>query len=366
MSGGIAVEALTLTLGGFRLQNLNLAVSSGEILVILGTNGAGKSVTLETIAGFHRPDSGRVLIHGRDVTGLAPERRNVGFVVQNFGLFPHLTVAQNVAIARRSCRKGVETEKAFSFPRDDTGLLSYVGVAHLMQRWPEDLSPGEKQRVALARALASLPDLFLFDEPFAALDTEIRSQLREELLSFLRTLRTPAIFVTHDHADAMMLADNIAVLRGGVIVQGGSAKDVYARPANSFVARFVGVENILDGRVVGEAGEHAVIAVGDRNLYASIPADFAKVGRTVCLGIRGEQVIIDLPEVKKSASPAANRFDGRITSLRSLNPLVTVEIDCGFPLKGYLLAPQARAMNIEVGRSIAVEIAADAVHVMPD
>jgi molybdate/tungstate transport system ATP-binding protein len=365
MSGGIAVEALTLTLGAFRLQNLNLAASRGEILVILGPNGAGKSVTLETIAGFHRPDSGRVLIEGRDVTGLAPERRNVGFVVQDFGLFPHLTVAQNVAIARRSSRKSVESDKAFALPRDDAGLLAYVGVAHLMRRRPQDLSPGEMQRVALARALASSPDLFLFDEPFAALDTQTRDQLREELRSFLRAVSIPAIFVTHDHADAMMLADRIVVLRDGAIIQRGPAKDVYARPANSFVARFVGVENILDARVVGAAGELATIVVGDRKLYASVPAHSAKVGHTVRLGIRGEEVTLGPPESKKLLSPSVNRFDGRVTSLRSLNPLVTVEIDCGFLLKGYLFAPRAHVMNIEVGSEIAVEIAADAVHVMP-
>jgi molybdate/tungstate transport system ATP-binding protein len=366
MSGGIAVEALTVTLGAFRLQNLNLAASRGEIVVILGPNGAGKSVTLETVAGFHRPDSGRVLIEGRDVTGLAPERRNVGFVVQNFGLFPHLTVAQNVAIARRFGRKNVESGRAFLLPRDDAGLLAYVGATHLMQRWPQDLSPGEKQRVAFARALAGSPDVFLFDEPFAALDTQTRDQLREELRSVLRAVSIPAIFVTHDHADAMMLADRIVVLRDGAIIQCGPAKDVYARPANSFVARFVGVENILDARVVGAAAELATIVVGDRKLNASLPTHSAKVGLTVRLGIRGEEVALGPPESKKLPSPSVNRLDGRITSLRSLNPLVTVEIDCGFPLKGYLLAPQARAMNIKVGSQIAVEIAADAVLVMPN
>ena len=188
MSSGLAVEALTLTLGDFHLRSLGLAVSRGQILVILGPNGSGKSVTLETIAGFHRPDSGRVIIGGRDVTKLAPERRNVGFVIQNFGLFPHLNVAQNVAIARRTGGKGIEIDRTVAVPRDDTGLLAYVGAAHLAHRRPEDSSPGEKQRVALARALASGPDLFLFDEPFAALDAQTRDQLRGELLSFLRTL----------------------------------------------------------------------------------------------------------------------------------------------------------------------------------
>jgi molybdate/tungstate transport system ATP-binding protein len=364
MSRDVAVEALTLTLGAFQLKGLDLAVSRGQILVILGPNGSGKSVTLETIAGFHRPDSGRVLIGGRDVTGLAPERRNVGFVVQNFGLFPHLTVAQNVAIARRSDRGHAEPGKAVSIPGDDAGLLAFTGVAHLAQRWPGDLSPGEKQRVALARALASAPDLFLFDEPFAALDAQTRDQLRGELLSFLRTLSIPAIFVTHDHADAMVLADRIAILRDGAVVQAGAAADIFARPENTFVARFLGVENILEGRIIETSDALTELAIGDRKLRASISVA-ATAGDSVSVAIRAEQVTIR-PAQARQSSPAINRFDGRITSLRTLGPLIEAEIDCGFPLKGYLLAPQAREMNIAAGMSVAAEIAADAVHVMPN
>ncbi len=364
MSRDIAVEALTLTLGAFRLKKLDLAVSRGQILVILGPNGSGKSVTLETIAGFHRPDSGRILIGGRDVTVLAPERRNVGFVVQNFGLFPHLTVAQNVAIARRSDRRDIETSNAVSIPRDDAGLLAFTGVAHLAERWPGDLSPGEKQRVALARALASAPDLFLFDEPFAALDAQTRDQLRGELLSFLRTLSIPAIFVTHDHADALVLADRIAILRDGAVVQAGPAADIFARPANTFVARFLGVENILGARIVEASGALTELAIGDRTLRASTSVA-ATAGDSVCVAIRAEQVTIR-PAQAQQSSPAVNRFEGRITSLRTLGPLIEAEIDCGFPLKGYLLAPQAREMNIAAGTSVAVEITADAVHVMPN
>lgn len=363
MSGDVAVEALTLTLDAFRLQKLDLAVSRGQILVILGPNGSGKSVTLETIAGFHRPDSGRVLIGGRDVTALAPERRNVGFVVQNFGLFPHLTVAQNVAVARRRDRDHIETREAVSIPRDDAGLLAFAGVAHLAERRPGDLSPGEKQRVAIARALASAPDLFLFDEPFAALDAQTRDQLRGELLSFLRTLSMPAIFVTHDHADAMMLADRIVILRDGGVVQAGVAAEIFAQPANTFVARFLGVENILAARIVETSDMLTELAIGDRKLRGSKSLS-ASAGDSVCVAIRAEQVSIRPTHAQQSSSPAINRLEGRVTSIRTLSPLITVETDCGFPLKGYLLAPQAREMNIEAGMPVAVEIAAKAVHIM--
>jgi molybdate/tungstate transport system ATP-binding protein len=363
MIAGIAVEALTLTLGGFRLNKLDFAVAAGEILVILGPNGSGKSVTLETIAGFHLPDGGRVVIQGRDVTKLPPERRNVGFVVQNFGLFPHLDVEHNVAIARRK-RLPVSADDTALPPLSDTaGLLAYFGVAHLARRAPDDLSPGEKQRVALARAVAGAPNLFLFDEPFAALDAQTRDQLREELLSYLRALSIPAIFVTHDHTDALTLADKIVVLRDGIAVQSGPAAEIFQKPANSFVARFVGVENIVEARVTEIASGMATLAVGDRKLRAVAPARWDKMPELVRLSIRAEQVGIS---PSPGVSPAINQIEGSITGLRTLGPLATIDIDCGFPIKAYLLGPQARALRLGIGKGVIVSIAADAIHVMTE
>ncbi|MGH7248677.1 MAG: ABC transporter ATP-binding protein, partial [Pseudomonadota bacterium] len=369
MTAGVAVEALSLTLGAFRLKKLDFSLSRGEILVILGPNGSGKSVTLETIAGFHRPDSGRVLIGGRDVSALPPERRKVGFVVQNFGLFPHLNVAHNVAIARRGAGKLAPHEAVLLLPsgrsqsaghRDGTArLLCYFGIAHLAQRAPRDLSPGEKQRVALARALAGNPDLFLFDEPFAALDAETRDQLREELKSFLRRLAIPAIFVTHDHIDAMTLADSIVVLRDGAIVQNGTAAAIFRKPVCSFVARFVGVENILSARVLKISGAFATIAVGDRTLRT--PALAGEAPSSIAVSIRAEDVLVTAPRRDEPAFSGINRLEGRVTGLRIVGPLVTVEIDCGFPLRAYLFVRQVRAMDLSDGTLVAVEIPPEAV-----
>lgn len=366
MSAGAAAEALTLTLGAFRLKKIDFAVCRGEILVILGPNGSGKSVTLETIAGFHRPESGRVLIGGRDVTALPPERRNVGFLVQNFGLFPHLSVARNVAIGRRAGRVVAASDSALPPHGDPAALLKYFGIAHLAARAPSDLSPGEKQRVALARALAGAPDLFLFDEPFSALDAATREQLREELKSFLRTLKVPAIFVTHDRSDAMTLADSIAVLRDGAIIHSGPATDVLQKPVNSFVARFVGIENVLAGRITATTENVLSIEVGKQSLRAAAPAKTIPPGSAVFLGIRGEDVAFDLRSGARSAQTPINRLDGRITALHRAGPLVTLSIDCGFPLKSYLLGPQARAMNACIGSAVAVDIAPEAIHVMAD
>lgn len=368
MTAGIAVEALALRLGAFRLTNIDLAVARGEVLVVLGRNGAGKSVTLETIAGFHRPDNGRVRIGGRDVTALPPEQRNVAFLVQNFGLFPHLSVAQNVAIARRRRARIATAVRDVASPPigDDAALLAYFGVAHLAERLPAELSPGEKQRVALARALAGAPDLFLFDEPFSALDAETRAQLREELKSFLRALATPAIFVSHDRTDARALADTIAVLRDGAIVQRGAAADVFQKPTNSFVARLVGVENVLSGRIIETTESGASVEIGKQILRALAPARPIPIGSSAVLGIRGEDVVVSLPEAKGTPSPTFNQLDGRITGLRDEGPLVALAIDCGWPLRAYLLAPQARAMKLNPGCAATIEIAPAAIHVMAD
>lgn len=364
MSAGVAVEALTLTLGAFQLKNLNFALAPGEILVVLGPNGAGKSVALETIAGFHRPESGRVRIGDRDVTALPPERRNVGFVVQNFGLFPHLTVLHNVAIARRS--RG-STRAATRPDGDPAALLSYFGVAHLAARLPGHLSPGEKQRVALARALAGAAELFLFDEPFSALDAATRDQLREELKSFLRALKIPAIFVTHDRSDAVSLADAIVVLRDGVVVQSGPAVEVLQKPASSAVARFIGVENIVPARVTAIANGGVTLAIGEQVLRATAPAEPLQPGSTAFLNIRAEDVTLCAPpDPGPPRPPGVNVLHGRVSGLRKLGPLVTVEIECGFPLRAYLLRPQAELMRIGTGRAVAVAIAADAIHVTAD
>ena len=365
MTNGIAVEALSLTLGAFRLDNIDFVASRGEILVVLGPNGSGKSVTLETIAGFHRPDSGRVRLGGRDVTALPPERRNIGFVVQNFGLFPHLDVEANVAIARRRGRDA-DGKSALAPPGDPPALLRHFGVAHLARRLPADLSPGEKQRVALARAMAAAPDLFLFDEPFSALDAQTRGELRDELKSFLRALAIPAIFVTHDHSEALTLADKIVVLRGGAILQSGAAAEIFQKPATAAVARFVGVENTLAGRIVGIDGGIAAVAVGDRVLRTAAPAHFIGAGAAVQLSIRAEDVSIAVPSGSGAPGAGRNRLAGKIVGLRALGPLVTVEIDAGLALKAYLLGPQVRAMNLGVGDRVVAEIAEDAIHLMAD
>jgi len=355
----IAIEGLSLSLGAFALDAIDVALDGGRILVVLGPNGSGKSVLLETIAGFHRPDAGRVLIRGVDVTRLPPERRRVAFVVQNFGLFPHLTVEQNVRLALGPHARDKPAGALSPLAGDAAALLSYFGVSHLAGRTPGRLSPGEKQRVALARALAANPDLFLFDEPFSALDAQTRDHLRTDLLALLRQISLPAIFVTHDHTDALTLADRVLVLRNGRTVQTGSAEDVYRRPADEFVARFTGVENLLPGRIGAAQGGRIPVSLGGIVLQAACPP--SPPGPDVQVCIRAESVRL------RSAQhdTRENGFTARVTDIRRMGAIARVEVDGPCRLTSYLLTPQLQDMDLNIGTPVGVEIAPEALHLIP-
>ena len=366
MSGpAVAVEGLSLTLGAFALRDVSLAVETGEILVLLGPNGAGKSVTIETIAGFHRPTAGRIAINGREVIGLPPEQRHVGLVFQNFGLFPHLSVARNVAIGRR--RPGAPFRGDSRVPLGDpSALLDYFAIAHLADRKPGELSTGERQRTSLARALATRPDLLLFDEPFSALDALTHEQLRHDLDHFVREAGIPAIFVTHDHIDARVLANRIAVIKDGTIVQQGTTAEVFERPRNAFVAAFVGFENVLTGEVVDRDGDGIRVAIGSR-VICSRTAGSLERGRRVVACIRAEDVKLHLgvPRPKDHAS-GTNQLEGRIVAITNLGPLTKVSLDCGFELCAYVMSGQLRDAGFAVGADAQAAIDATAVHVMPE
>jgi ABC-type Fe3+/spermidine/putrescine transport system ATPase subunit len=248
-----------------------LDVDPGETLVLLGPSGSGKSLLLETVAGFH-PHDGRVALDGRALTGVAPEERGFGFVFQDHALLPHCSVRENVAFGQRY-RDG-------DLP-DPGDLLAALGVGHLADRSPATLSGGEAQRVALARALAVAPGALLLDEPLAALDVPTRESLRADLADAVADVT--ALYVTHDRTTARALADRVAVLRAGRVVQVGDVESVFERPASAFVAEFTGA-NRLPGRVAGlpDVGtvairpEHVVLAAGvDAEVVRAVREDAA-------------------------------------------------------------------------------------------
>lgn len=352
MSFAVSVENLSLSLGAFSLRGLSLDCQPGEIVALLGPNGAGKSVTLEAIAGFHRLGGGRIAIGGRDATRLPPERRNVSLLFQNYSLFPHLTVAENVTLASRARMRSEPTE------RELAALLARFGIVHLASRYSRDLSPGERQRAALARALATAPDLFLFDEPFSALDAATRANLRADLEGFLRQSRIPAIFVSHDHSDVRALADRIAVIRAGEILQFAATAQVQREPSDPFVAHFIGIENVLLGHVA-PANRIAIGAVAIRSA-ASLPS-----GGPVHVCVRAEDIEV---LAEGSATPDmlddTNALPGRVAGIAELGALYELTLDCGFVLTTHLTAREIRKLSLVAGAPVTALIPVGAVHII--
>ncbi len=346
----VQVEHLSLRLGAFALEDVGFALNGGETLVILGPSGAGKSTLLETLAGFYRPDCGRICIDGRDVTGALPEARRIGFMFQDYALFPHLTVAQNVQFGMR--RADAERTRA---------LLSRFGLSQLAQRKPHQLSGGEQQRTALARALALDPALFLFDEPLSALDAPTRDALRDELKRLLHELAVPSVYVTHDQAEALVFADQMAVMHQGHFVQIGRPSQIFNTPSNEFVAHFVGVETVLEGRVQAATAGILEIALGGKVLCAW-DSGKARAGEAVLACIRPEDVA--LSRAVHEGSSVRNQFPARVTGVAPLGRLFRVSLDAGFPLVAYVTQPSFFELGLALGTPVVASVKATAVHLI--
>lgn len=263
------------------IKDLTLRVSSGDIVTLLGPSGCGKTTTLRLIGGFERPDSGRVSLGGRVVsdvsTWVPPERRGIGMVFQDYALFPHLSVVDNVGFACRNMTHRVKE------------VLQLVGLEHLANRYPHELSGGQQQRVALARALASQPVVILFDEPFSNLDADLKAQMRVEVKQILKTAGATAVFVTHDQKDALAISDQIVVMKDGVVQQQGTPREIYQFPENEFVATFVGESNILPG-VIAPDGSGVTTPLGTFSCHHT---HCKKAGDIVQLSIRPESLEYD-------------------------------------------------------------------------
>ncbi|MEA3351027.1 MAG: tungstate ABC transporter ATP-binding protein WtpC [Chloroflexota bacterium] len=313
-TGRVQLRDLWVDLKEFHLREIDLDIPAGEYFVLLGPTGAGKTVLLETIAGLYAPQKGRILVDGEDITFLPPERRGAGFVYQDYALFPHLTVADNIAFGlklRRVPRK-VADEQVSAMSR-------LLGVEHLLHRRPRTLSGGEQQRVALARALVIGPRLLLLDEPLSALDPETREGLRRELARIHQQLGTTTLHVTHDFEEAVALGDRVAIVNAGRIVQVGSPDDIFRRPASEFVARFVGVRNIFLGEIKsGSPSEFKTFSFGSVDIVVVTE----RTG-VVHASIRPEDVIISKEPLRSSAR---NCFPGRIVEIADRGTLVYVTV----------------------------------------
>jgi iron(III) transport system ATP-binding protein len=260
----VQIDNVSLAYGATKvLRDVSINIEPGEFFALLGPSGSGKSTLLRMLAGFNQPQSGSIRVDGADITGIPPWKRDIGMVFQNYALWPHMTVAQNVAF-------GLEERK---LPREEinrraAAALELVGLADYGSRRPNQLSGGQQQRVAVARTIAIEPKVLLLDEPLSNLDAKLRVHMRTELLALQRKLGITTIFVTHDQEEALSIADRVAVLDGGVIQQVGTPTTLFDRPVNRFIANFVGTINLVRGEVSGDAAALRFTAplLGNRTL----------------------------------------------------------------------------------------------------
>jgi putative spermidine/putrescine transport system ATP-binding protein len=315
------------------VADLSLSIERGECLALLGPSGCGKTTILRLIAGLERPDNGRLILAERDITKLSPEARNIGLVFQNYALFPHLSVAENVAFglaARNKPRNFINDRVAQA--------LELVQLGALGARRIHELSGGQQQRVAIARALAIEPEVLLLDEPLSNLDVALRAQTGQQLRALIERLHITTIFVTHDQDDAFALADRIALLNEGELQQTGSAADIYFQPNNIFVARFIGRSNLLPAKKLGQVDGMAEYQIGDRlRLRAVARGDSS----TVTLQIRPEAILI-LDNEQETPDNDAAKLNARIISTRFAGSTIHYFLEVeGVQLEAIALTPIA-------------------------
>ena len=317
--GGITLEDVTVSYKGITvLERLSLDVRPGEIMAIIGPSGSGKTTALRAVAGFVRPTSGRIRIGERDVTDLPPAVRDIGMVVQNYALFPHMRVDENVAFGLRARREANEAVRA-----QVAACLRMVGMEGYARRYPRELSGGQQQRIAIARALAIRPRVLLLDEPLSALDAQIRRSMLDELARLHRDLPSlTVLYVTHDQTEALTLADRIAIMRGGRLIAFGESQAIYRAPPNRFAAEFLGHANLLPVTLEAPDAEHGLARArfGASTLLAASPHGLLP-GQGCLLCIRQHDITL------RPAEGPANTLAGIVRAVRWQGDLHSILLD---------------------------------------
>jgi len=340
------------------LKNINLHIEPGEFFALLGPSGSGKSTLLRLIAGFNQHTHGQLLVDGKDISAMPPWQRNIGMVFQNYALWPHMTVWDNVAfglverkVPRAQMRQRVEA------------TLELVGLAHYARRRPNQLSGGQQQRVALARTIVIEPQVLLLDEPLSNLDKNLRVQMRQDLLALQRRLGITTIFVTHDQEEAMTTADRMAVLDRGVVQQIGSPMKLYDFPANRFVANFVGTMNVLEGTLITHTEHHMTLAVdGMGEVRLPTPAEDC-VAHKLAASFRPHTV-----RLLAAADPASDLrylwFDGKVHTREFLGEFTRYQVQVGQRILTADLAHLTGLAPFAVGEAVRLGIEPSQIQVL--
>jgi putative spermidine/putrescine transport system ATP-binding protein len=302
------------------VDDVSLAVREGEFFSLLGPSGCGKTTTLRLVAGFEAPDAGRLLIRGRDVTRVPPERRDTGMVFQNYALFPHRTVFENVAFGLRMRR--VHGKEIIRRVGDALRLVELEGLG---ARRPAQLSGGQQQRVALARAIVIEPAVLLCDEPLGALDKKLRQSMQFELKQLQRKIGVTLLYVTHDQEEALTMSDRIAVMDRGRVVQVGAPLEIYNRPATRFVSDFIGDSNLIEAIARPVGAGRAQLRTEDGLELAAVWTDTAVAGQRVTLAVRPERVRL----LADSDTPCDNVLSGTVESVNFQGDSILYRVACG-------------------------------------
>ncbi len=345
----IKLNNVSKQLGDFCIHNVSIDVKDNEYFVILGPTGAGKTAVLEMISGMYKPDNGEIWLNDRDVTNECPEQRNVGFVYQDYMLFPNLDVRENINFAlklKKTPAKIIDQQL-----REITKMLNIEG---LLNRYPATLSGGEEQRVALARALIARPQVLLLDEPLSALDPRSKELFLQELKNIHQRFNITTIHITHDFNEALALADRIGIMNKGELVEVGTTKEVFQKPSSRFVAEFVGMENIYEGEIVNTIEDTGVL-IG--HVYMNVVTGLK--GK-VHVAIRPEDIIITR---ERFASSARNALDGSILEILPQGSFVKLVLDVGITMVALLTKHALEEMDLGVGQTVLAVFKTSAVHI---
>ncbi|MFW6143942.1 MAG: tungstate ABC transporter ATP-binding protein WtpC [Candidatus Natronoplasma sp.] len=346
----IEIEDVSKSWDDFKISNISLEIEKGEYFVVLGPTGAGKTLLLEILAGFHTPDRGDIYIKGEKFTHLKPNERGFAFVYQDYMLFPHMNVRENIAYGLKIAEKDGIDEKV-------ENIAKKVEVAHLLERDPYTLSGGEKQRVSMARAMVMEPEVLLLDEPFGSVDYQTARKLRDMMNELHKKFKCTVVQVTHNQEEAMILGDRIAVVRDGSIEQVGIPEDIMRKPESRFVADFVGTENIFHAVLQNDEDGTSVKIKG-----SSITFHTTKKARgEITITIRPEDIIL---AEKALESSARNNFKGKIVKITDRGNFHEVLLDIGAPLIVYVTKQSVEELSLERGKKVNALFKASAVHVI--